>query len=173
MLSGQPPTLGAGSAGDCHPAAGWPGAWNIAVGDGSDIGIRRSGGGSSESSGAHFGAHAAAFGESRQCCARLPTCGSRRGRRARPRSACGEAGRECCHACGSGCQSRHSVSWHSRWDGSCNACGDGQSAQRRAIVLSMTLSTDERITNAHRAKLAYVYVRQSSPGTGPPSPGEH
>jgi hypothetical protein len=28
----------------------------------------------------------------------------------------------------------------------------------------MTLSTDERITNAHRAKLAYVYVRQSSPG---------
>jgi DNA invertase Pin-like site-specific DNA recombinase len=31
-------------------------------------------------------------------------------------------------------------------------------------VLSMTLSTDERITNAHRAKLAYVYVRQSSPG---------
>jgi hypothetical protein len=26
------------------------------------------------------------------------------------------------------------------------------------------LSTDERITTAHRAKLAYVYVRQSSPG---------
>ena len=31
-------------------------------------------------------------------------------------------------------------------------------------MLSMTSSTDERITNAHRAKLAYVYVRQSSPG---------
>jgi DNA invertase Pin-like site-specific DNA recombinase len=31
-------------------------------------------------------------------------------------------------------------------------------------VLSTTLSTDERITTAHRAKLAYVYVRQSSPG---------
>ena len=31
-------------------------------------------------------------------------------------------------------------------------------------MLSMTLSTDDRITNAHRAKLAYVYVRQSSPG---------
>ena len=31
-------------------------------------------------------------------------------------------------------------------------------------MLSMTLSADERITNAHRAKLAYVYVRQSSPG---------
>ena len=31
-------------------------------------------------------------------------------------------------------------------------------------MLSMTLSTDQRITNAHRAKLAYVYVRQSSPG---------
>ena len=31
-------------------------------------------------------------------------------------------------------------------------------------MLSVTLSTDERITNAHRAKLAYVYVRQSSPG---------
>lgn len=31
-------------------------------------------------------------------------------------------------------------------------------------MLNMTLSTDERITNAHRAKLAYVYVRQSSPG---------
>ena len=31
-------------------------------------------------------------------------------------------------------------------------------------MLSMTLSTDERITNAHRAKLAYVYIRQSSPG---------
>ena len=40
----------------------------------------------------------------------------------------------------------------------------GPSAQRRVIVLSMTSSTDERITNAHRAKLAYVYVRQSSPG---------
>jgi DNA invertase Pin-like site-specific DNA recombinase len=31
-------------------------------------------------------------------------------------------------------------------------------------VLNMTLSTDERITNAHRAKLACVYVRHSSPG---------
>ena len=30
--------------------------------------------------------------------------------------------------------------------------------------MSMTLSMDERITTAHRAKLAYVYVRQSSPG---------
>ena len=31
-------------------------------------------------------------------------------------------------------------------------------------MLSTTLLTDERITTAHRAKLAYVYVRQSSPG---------
>jgi DNA invertase Pin-like site-specific DNA recombinase len=31
-------------------------------------------------------------------------------------------------------------------------------------MLSTSLSTDERITTAHRAKLAYVYVRQSSPG---------
>jgi len=31
-------------------------------------------------------------------------------------------------------------------------------------LLSTTLSTDERITTAHRAKLTYVYVRQSSPG---------
>jgi DNA invertase Pin-like site-specific DNA recombinase len=31
-------------------------------------------------------------------------------------------------------------------------------------VLTSTLSTDERITTAHRAKLAYVYIRQSSPG---------
>jgi DNA invertase Pin-like site-specific DNA recombinase len=31
-------------------------------------------------------------------------------------------------------------------------------------VLTTALSTDERITTAHRAKLAYVYVRQSSPG---------
>ena len=31
-------------------------------------------------------------------------------------------------------------------------------------MLSTMLSTDERITTAHRAKLAYVYVRQSSPG---------
>lgn len=31
-------------------------------------------------------------------------------------------------------------------------------------MLTMSLSTDERITTAHRAKLAYVYVRQSSPG---------
>ena len=31
-------------------------------------------------------------------------------------------------------------------------------------MLSKTLSTDDRITTAHRAKLAYVYVRQSSPG---------
>jgi DNA invertase Pin-like site-specific DNA recombinase len=31
-------------------------------------------------------------------------------------------------------------------------------------VLTTTLLTDERITTAHRAKLAYVYVRQSSPG---------
>ena len=73
-------------------------------------------------------------------------------------------GRRCCHACGRSSQSRHSVSWRSGWDSSCNACGRGPSAQRRVIVLSMTLSTDERITNAHRAKLAYVYVRQSSPG---------
>ena len=29
-------------------------------------------------------------------------------------------------------------------------------------MLSMTLSTDERITNAHRAKLAYVYVSNRS-----------
>lgn len=31
-------------------------------------------------------------------------------------------------------------------------------------MLTSTLSIDERITTAHRAKLAYVYVRQSSPG---------
>jgi DNA invertase Pin-like site-specific DNA recombinase len=31
-------------------------------------------------------------------------------------------------------------------------------------VLTTMLSTDERVTTAHRAKLAYVYVRQSSPG---------
>ena len=31
-------------------------------------------------------------------------------------------------------------------------------------MLSSMLSIDERITTAHRAKLAYVYVRQSSPG---------
>jgi DNA invertase Pin-like site-specific DNA recombinase len=31
-------------------------------------------------------------------------------------------------------------------------------------VLNTMLSTDERISTAHRAKLAYVYVRQSSPG---------
>ena len=31
-------------------------------------------------------------------------------------------------------------------------------------MLTTTLSTDERVTTAHRAKLAYVYVRQSSPG---------
>ena len=31
-------------------------------------------------------------------------------------------------------------------------------------MLSTTSSTDERITTAHRAKLAYVYIRQLSPG---------
>jgi len=31
-------------------------------------------------------------------------------------------------------------------------------------VLTTTLLNDERVTTAHRAKLAYVYVRQSSPG---------
>jgi DNA invertase Pin-like site-specific DNA recombinase len=31
-------------------------------------------------------------------------------------------------------------------------------------MLTKPLSTDERITTTHRAKLAYVYVRQSSPG---------
>ena len=31
-------------------------------------------------------------------------------------------------------------------------------------MLATTSLTDERITTAHRAKLAYVYVRQSSPG---------
>ena len=31
-------------------------------------------------------------------------------------------------------------------------------------MLTMMPSADERITTAHRAKLAYVYVRQSSPG---------
>jgi hypothetical protein len=53
--------------------------------------------------------------------------------------------------------------WRSTWDSSCNVCG-GPPSQRRAVLLSTTLSTDERITTAHRAKLAYVYVRQSSPG---------
>ena len=31
-------------------------------------------------------------------------------------------------------------------------------------MLTMSLLTDERITTAHRAKLAYMYIRQSSPG---------
>ena len=31
-------------------------------------------------------------------------------------------------------------------------------------MLTTTSLADERITTAHRAKLAYVYVRQSSPG---------
>ena len=31
-------------------------------------------------------------------------------------------------------------------------------------MLSTSLAVEERITTAHRAKLAYVYVRQSSPG---------
>ena len=164
MLSGQRSTLGTGSAADRRSATGWPGTWNTPVGDSSDISIRRTDCSSSELSGAHFGAHAAAFRESRPCCARLQTCGSRRRRRTRPRSDGGEAGRRCRHACGRSYQSRHSVSWHNGSHSSCNACDRGPSVQRRVIVLSMTLSTDERITNAHRAKLAYVYVRQSSPG---------
>ena len=85
----------------------------------------------------------------------------------RPRSDACRAGRrrpDGRHACGRSFRSRHDVSWRSRWDSSCNVCGGGPSGQRRAIVLSTTLSTDERITTAHRAKLAYVYVRQSSPG---------
>ena len=31
-------------------------------------------------------------------------------------------------------------------------------------MLSTMLPLDERITTEHRAKLAYIYVRQSSPG---------
>ncbi|SHF37174.1 hypothetical protein SAMN02746095_03002 [Acidocella aminolytica 101 = DSM 11237] len=31
-------------------------------------------------------------------------------------------------------------------------------------MLSTSLAIEERITTAHRAKLAYIYVRQSSPG---------
>ena len=31
-------------------------------------------------------------------------------------------------------------------------------------MLTTTSLADERITTAHRAKLAYIYVRQSSPG---------
>jgi hypothetical protein len=31
-------------------------------------------------------------------------------------------------------------------------------------MLNTSLAVEERITTAHRAKLAYVYVRQSSPG---------
>ena len=31
----------------------------------------------------------------------------------------------------------------------------------------------EQVTTAHQAKLAYVYVRQSSAGEVPPAPGEH
>ncbi len=50
------------------------------------------------------------------------------------------------------------------WDSSCNVCGGGPPGQRRAILLTTTSLADERITTAHRAKLAYVYVRQSSPG---------
>jgi len=65
---------------------------------------------------------------------------------------------------GRGFRSRQDASSHSTSDSSCNVCGHNPSRRRRVIVLTTMLSTDDRITTAHRAKLAYVYVRQSSPG---------
>ena len=55
-------------------------------------------------------------------------------------------------------RSRHGVSWRSTWGSSCNVCCRGPSGQRRVAMLTTQLPTDERITTAHQAKLAYVYV---------------
>ena len=88
---------------------------------------------------------------------------SARGPRSAPCRA-GRSRRSGRHACGRSFRSRRSANLPSGWDSSCSVCELGPSDQRRVIVLSTMLSSDERITTTHRAKLAYVYVRQSSPG---------
>jgi hypothetical protein len=166
MFPGQRTALRARGRADRHPAAGRAGARDIPCSHRLFSSVRKSGVGG-ESSGTHFGAHAFALGESRPRGARLKKCGSRRQRRTQSRWDAYRAGRprpDGRHACGRCFPSRRDVSWRSTWDSSCNVCGSGPPSQRRDILLSTTLSTDERITTTHRAKLAYVYVRQSSPG---------
>jgi len=51
-----------------------------------------------------------------------------------------------------------------------NACGTNEAntaatvagAEGRSVMLIAPITADERLTTTHRAKLAYVYVRQSS-----------
>src|ERR1700739_2197672 len=59
---------------------------------------------------------------------------------------------------------QYNSSWHSRWRSLSSACDCRPTSPRRGVMLSTSLAVEERITTAHRAKLAYVYVRQSSPG---------
>ncbi|MBW8854123.1 MAG: recombinase family protein, partial [Bradyrhizobium sp.] len=53
-------------------------------------------------------------------------------------------------------RSGRSGSWPKAWPACCGACG------RRRAVLSAPDGAPERVGAAHRAKLAYVYVRQST-----------
>ena len=43
-----------------------------------------------------------------------------------------------------------------------NTAAPRRAREGRSVVLIASIPTDERLTTAHRAKLAYVYVRQSS-----------
>src|ERR1700727_505025 len=72
--------------------------------------------------------------------------------------------RNWCHDCGANFQRRYNNSWHSRWRSWSSACDCLPTRARRGLMLSTSLAVEERITTAHRAKLAYVYARQSSPG---------
>src|SRR5271168_4655310 len=72
--------------------------------------------------------------------------------------------RNWCHGCGLSCLRRYNNSWHSRWRNLSSACDCRPPCARRGVMLNTSLAVEERITTAHWAKLAYVYVRQSSPG---------
>src|SRR5215204_5479254 len=65
-----------------------------------------------------------------------------------------------CHARGFGrrWRPRHRRGWRNRWPTCC-----GASARRRAMLTGRDEAM-ERVSTAHRAKLAYIYVRQSSAG---------
>src|ERR1700761_2353865 len=69
-----------------------------------------------------------------------------------------------CHGCGPNCPRQCSNSWHSKWRNLSSASDCRPTCASGRVMLNTSLTIEERITTAHRAKLAYVYVRQSSPG---------
>src|SRR2546426_7986308 len=64
--------------------------------------------------------------------------------------------------CGWTCRKRRKHRSPGHWRSCCVGCCLRPRQERRWPVLIAANAADERVTTAHRAKLAYVYVRQSS-----------